>query len=46
MKNGLSNYILGDELEGRLICGEILLIFFYKDMKVDVNILLVVVGVN
>ena len=44
VKNGLSNYIPGDELEGRLTRGETPLTPSYKDTKVDVNILSAVVG--
>ena len=46
VKNGLSNYIPGDELEGRLTRGETPLTPSYKDTKVDVNILSAVAGAN
>lgn len=46
VKNGLSDYIPGDELEGRLTRGETPLTPSYKDTKVDVNILSAVAGTN
>ena len=46
VKNGLSNYIPGDELEGRLTRGETPLTPSYKETKVDVNILSAVAGAN
>lgn len=46
VKDGLSKYIPGDELEGRLTRGETPLTPSYKDTKVDVDILSVVAGAN
>lgn len=45
-KDGLSKYIPGEELEGRLTRGETPLTPSYKDTKVDVNILSAVAGAN
>lgn len=46
VKDGLSKYIPGNELEGRLTRGETPLTPSYKDTKVDVDILSVVAGAN
>lgn len=46
VKGGLSKYIPGNELEGRLTRGETPLTPSYKDTKVDVDILSVVAGAN
>lgn len=46
VKGGLSKYIPGDELEGRLTRGETPLTPSYKDTKVDVDILSAVAGAN
>lgn len=46
VKDGLSKYIPGDELEGRLTRGETPLTPSYKDTKVDVDILSAVAGAN
>lgn len=46
VKDGLSKYIPGNELEGRLTRGETPLTPSYKDTKVDVAILSAVAGAN
>lgn len=46
VKDGLSKYIPGNELEGRLTRGETPLTPSYIDTKVDVDILSVVAGAN
>ena len=46
VKDGLSKYIPGNNLEGRLTRGETPLTPSYKDTKVDVNILSAVAGAN
>lgn len=46
VKDGLSSYIPGNELEGRLTRGETPLTPSYKDTKVDVGILSAVAGAN
>lgn len=46
VKDGLSTYIPGNELEGRLTRGETPLEPSYHDTKVDVNILSAVAGAN
>jgi hypothetical protein len=46
VKDGLSSYIPGNELEGRLTRGETPLTPSYKDTKVDVGILSAVAGTN
>ncbi len=46
VKDGLSKYIPGNTLEGRLTRGETPLTPSYKDTKVDVNILSAVAGAN
>ena len=46
MKNGLSNYIPGDELEGRLTRGETPQTPSYKVSKVDVGIVSAIAGAN
>lgn len=46
VKDGLSKYIPGNELEGRLTRGETPLTPSYTDTKVDVDILSVVAGAN
>lgn len=46
VKNGLSNYIPGNELEGRLTRGETPLTPSYTDTKVDVTILSATAGAN
>lgn len=46
VKDGLSKYIPGNELEGRLTRGETPLTPSYKDTKVDVDILSAVAGAN
>ena len=46
VKGGLSTYIPGEELEGRLTRGETPQTPSYKDTKVDVNILSAVAGAN
>lgn len=46
VKHGLSGYIPGDELDGRLTRGETPPTPSYKDTKVDVNILSAVAGSN
>ena len=46
VKNGLSNYIPGDELEGRLTRGETPQTPSYKVSKVDVGIVSAIAGAN
>lgn len=46
VKNGLSSYIPGNELEGRLTRGETPLTPSYTDTKIDVPILSTVAGAN
>lgn len=46
VKNGLSTYIAGNELEGRLTRGETPLTPSYEDTKIDVPILSTVAGAN
>lgn len=46
VKNGLSNYIPGNELEGRLTRGETPLTPSYTDTKMDVTILSATAGAN